>query len=165
MKILVFSDSHNDTDFMTRALEIHKDSTDLIIHLGDCAEDTLLFTKVCPHIANINIFGNCDYFSHGITAYDEKTFLLGNTGIRAFACHGHSYRVKGGTDILMSKAKAVKASVVLYGHTHIAEISERNGIIFMNPGSTSRPRSTEPCSYGIINIENDRIMPTIIFDR
>ena len=165
MKILVFSDTHNDTDLMKRAVEQHRDSTDLIIHLGDYVKDTLLFTKLCPHIANINISGNCDYFTDGISAFHEKTLLLGNTGIRAFLCHGHSYRVKGGTDILLSKAKKENAAIALYGHTHIAAISEKSGVLFMNPGSASVPRSTEPCSYGIINICDGNIMPTIIFDR
>ena len=165
MKILVFSDSHNDTDLMKRAIEKHKGSTDLIIHLGDCVRDTMLFSQMCPHIANINIMGNCDFSADGITAYYEKTITLGNTGIRAFLCHGHAYRVKSGTDILFTKAKKEAATVALFGHTHIASISEKNGILIMNPGSASRPRSTEPCSYGILNIENGIVSPTIVFDR
>lgn len=165
MKILVFSDSHGNTALIEKALGIHINSTDLILHLGDCAADTRIFTKLCPHIANINILGNCDYFSSGYNAVTEAKFDLGKTGFSAFACHGHSYAVKRGTDIIYSKAKAEKASIAFYGHTHIAEISEVNGIIIMNPGSVSLPRGTEPASYGVVNISDNQILPTIIYDR
>lgn len=165
MKILVFSDSHNDTRLIRKALEIHMPSTDLIIHLGDCAKDSEIFSKMCPLIANINVLGNCDCFHFGVDARTESVFSLGNTGIRAFACHGHAYAVDRGTDILYTKARLEKASIAFYGHTHIADITEKNGIIIMNPGSASRPRGTEPISYGVVNIENGKIMPSIIFDK
>ena len=165
MKILIFSDSHGNMELARKALDNHIQTTDLIIHLGDCIADTALFAKVCPHIANINILGNCDYFSGGYNGRQDSAFYLGQTGLRAFACHGHSYAVDRGTEILYAKARIEKASIAFYGHTHIADISERNGIIIMNPGSISRPRGTEPASYGIVNIEDGRILPTIIFDR
>ncbi len=165
MKILVFSDSHNNMSLAKKALETHMSSTDLIIHLGDCVSDTALFNKLCPHIANINIIGNCDYFSGGYNASVDITFNLGKSDLRAFACHGHSYAVDKGTDILYSKARLERASIAFFGHTHIANISEKNGIILINPGSISRPRGTEPASYGIVNIVDREILPTIIFDR
>lgn len=165
MKILVFSDSHSDLSLLESALEKHKNDTDLIIHLGDCIADSKIFRDICPHIANINLLGNCDYFHSDNNAKTEISFQLGTSGLRAFACHGHGYGVKRSTDILYSKAKIEKASIALYGHTHIANITERNGIILMNPGSCSFPRSTEPCSYGIIRITNGEILPSVIFDR
>ncbi len=165
MKILVFSDSHNNTELIKKALDTHKDTAELIIHLGDCVKDTEIFTRICPHIANINILGNCDYFSSVNSASIESSFYLGKTGIRAFACHGHSYRVEKGTDILYTKARLEKVSIAFYGHTHIANITEKNGIIIMNPGSTTIPRSTEPVSYGVVNIVDGKILPSIIFDR
>ena len=165
MKILVFSDSHGNTNLIRKAIEAHKDSTDLIIHLGDKVTDSRIFSELCPHIANINIFGNCDYFSSGVEAYDEKLLQLGNTRIKAFLCHGHDYSVKSRTDILTVKAKMCGAKIALYGHSHIASISESEGILLMNPGSVSQPRGTEPASYGVIQIEDNEIMPSIIFDR
>lgn len=165
MKILVFSDSHNNTEFMKKALLLHKNNTDLIIHLGDCASDARLFSQICPHIANINVLGNCDVFHTGPTATIDASVNLGTSCLRAYACHGHSHDVRRGTDILYTKARLEKANIAFYGHTHIAHITEKNGIIIMNPGSTSRPRGIEPASYGIVNIENGKIMPTIIFDR
>ena len=165
MKILIFSDSHGDTALIEKALSEHKASTDLIIHLGDCAKDAEIFDKICPHIANINVLGNCDYFHYGKHATVDASFLLGKTNLRAFACHGHAFRVDRGIDILYAKARLEKASIAFYGHTHIADIKEKDGIIIMNPGSCSRPRSTEPASYGIVNIENGMILPSVRFDR
>jgi len=165
MKILIFSDSHNNPELMKKALSQHAETTDLILHLGDCVADTSIFSSYCPVTANINLFGNCDYFCGKVCAFEEKTFHLGNTGITAFACHGHRYNVRRDTDILYSKARLERASIAFYGHTHIAEITEKNGIIIMNPGSCSLPRGTEPASYGIVNITDNHIMPSIIYDR
>ena len=165
MKILVFSDSHNNLSLIKKAIERHSEDTDLILHLGDCVSDSKIFEELCPAIANINIFGNCDYFSCGFKAYDEKILELWNTGHSAFVTHGHNYCVNKTTDILFHKAKISKCSIAFYGHTHIAEIKERNGIILMNPGSSSNPRTAEPPSYGIVNIDSGVIMPSIIYDK
>lgn len=164
MKILVFSDSHGNLSLIKKAMEQHAYNTDLILHLGDNATDARYFQKHYSHIANINFFGNCDYFTHGVDAFDEKVFQLGSTDLYALASHGHNYNVNNNLDILYSKARITKSSIAFYGHTHIADIKERHGIILMNPGSSSLPRGTEPASYGIVTIENNQIMPTVIFD-
>lgn len=159
MKILVFSDSHRYLRNMTKVLQTHMSDTDLIIHLGDNISDTTLFTQLCPHIANINISGNCDFSMSNI----ESTFKLGKTDITAFACHGHYYNVKNGTDSLLREAKKQNAKIALFGHTHISHLEERDGILLINPGSISQPRGIEGASYAIINIENNIISPSIIY--
>lgn len=163
MKILVFSDTHHNTDLMIKALNTHKDDTDLIIHLGDNVSDTRIFSSICPHIANINIRGNCDYNSFSNDVKDEALFKIIGTNINAFACHGHRYCVKDGNDLIYQCARRNSARIAFYGHTHIADITERNGIIIMNPGSASLPRSAEPASYGVVRIENGEILPTILY--
>lgn len=165
MKILVFSDTHRKVDFMREALLLHRDKTDLIIHLGDNVSDAKLAEEICPATAKMFFYGNCDYFSTDRTVYSEAVFKLGVTDFVAFACHGHKYRVKDGNELIFHKARTEKAAIAFYGHTHKAEICEKNGIILMNPGSTSFPRGDEPCSYGIVNIENGKINPTIIFQK
>lgn len=163
MKILVFADTHGNTEFMTEAIKQHMNDTDLIIHLGNNATDTLPINYLCGHIASIFILGNCDSPVKG--AYSEHCFTAGDTGIRIFACHGHAYGVNNSTASLYMKGIHTRSRIVLYGHTHIAEISERDGIYIINPGSCSLPRGSEPPSYAIIRIEDDTIMPAIIFKK
>ena len=163
MKILVFSDTHGNTDFMIEAIKKHMNDTDLIIHLGNNATDTLPLNYICGHIASICILGNNDSSVKG--AYPEHCFTAGVTGVRIFACHGHTYGVNNDTNSLYMKGVHTRSDIVLYGHTHIAEISEKDGIYIINPGSCSLPRGKEPPSYAVIRIEDGNIMPTIVFKR
>ncbi len=165
MKILVFSDTHRNSDFMIDAIRQHKDDTDLIVHLGDCVSDTSVLRSISPNIALLNVRGNCDFGILGTSVRDEILVPLGNTGLKAFACHGHRFAVKDDTDIIYSHARSLGARLALYGHTHIADISEKNGIFMVNPGSASLPRGLEPASYAIIRICNGEILPSIIYKR
>lgn len=163
MKILVFSDTHRNTEFMLEAIVRHKNETDMIIHLGDCSSDTSVLSAVFPHIACVNVRGNCDFGIFESRVQDEAVFKLPDSDFTLFACHGHRYSVKDGTDFLVSKAKALGASIALYGHTHIPDIEFKNGIYIINPGSTAFPRGNNPESYCVINIHDGKILPSIIY--
>ena len=63
-------------------------------------------------------------------------------GTLVFATHGHRYMPE---DLLRKGSD----DVYLYGHTHIAEISSKDGHLILNPGSVSIPKSGEN-SYMII---------------
>ncbi len=166
MKILVFSDTHHNTDFMVKALREHMADTDLIIHLGDNVCDTDVIGSICPHTALIRVLGNCDLFGFCSDVPAEGFVPLGKTGVVAFVCHGHRYGVNDGTDVLVSKAKSGGAKIALYGHTHVAEIACDRGVYVLNPGSATLPRSAEPRSYGILRIDDKgEITPTVVYDR
>jgi hypothetical protein len=42
--------------------------------------------------------------------------------------------------------------VVIHGHTHRAEAVERGGVLWVNPGSATRPRGPRPASVARIHI-------------
>ena len=44
---------------------------------------------------------------------------------------------------------------VITGHTHRAEVYEKNGICFLNPGSASYPKFGNPASAGLIQIRGE----------
>ena len=60
---------------------------------------------------------------------------------KIFITHGDLYGVKDGMTNIYYKGKEVEADIVLFGHSHIHQITEYDNIIFMNPGSISLPRS------------------------
>lgn len=83
------------------------------------------------------VYGNCDtsgflpgYHDHQtFTAFDKKIYLH----------HGHRpIRHSGAIDI------------VIQGHTHLCSIEEKEGIIYLNPGSITSPRNAL-YTYGIID--------------
>lgn len=52
----------------------------------------------------------------------------------------------------------IGADIYLYGHTHIENYNERNGKIYINPGALGCPGKTDCAPYGILNIENDKVI-------
>ena len=46
--------------------------------------------------------------------------------------------------------------VLIYGHFHTCFIKEKDGIIYVNPGSISLPKNNTPNSYLII--ENNKLI-------
>ena len=50
------------------------------------------------------------------------------------------------------------ADILIYGHTHVPKVVQRNHLLVINPGSLSLPRQEnhEP-SYAVLNIEGDDI--------
>jgi predicted phosphodiesterase len=42
---------------------------------------------------------------------------------------------------------------VVHGHTHRAEAVERGGVLYVNPGSTTRPRGAGPASVARLLVD------------
>ena len=154
MKILVVSDSHGSRELLNSIVLKHKDSIDLMIHLGDNLVDGIDVSRSFPTVAFLGVLGNCDYASMYADAHYEGSFLA--EGVRIFYTHGHKYNVDYGIEFLALNAKLKGASIALYGHTHVAKICDSMGITVINPGSISRPRDNSGGSYAIIDIKDSK---------
>lgn len=145
MRIGVVSDSHGELYMLDKALSLMK-NIDLIIHLGDHYKDIIKvnekYKKGIEYIVGNNDFkGSAEY---------EKTIVI--AGKRIFMTHGHKYNVSYGIDRLYYKGLEENADIVLYGHTHIQHIERSSNTLFLNPGSTSRPRDSKPgCAVVVID--------------
>lgn len=144
MKILVLSDSHRAQQPMLDA--VRREHPDAIIHLGDHASDTQALSAAFPLLPLCTVRGNCDLYEDSV----PESALMNWEGVRIFAVHGHRYGVKSGVLRLYYAAMEKKATVILYGHTHIPYCEESDGIWLMNPGSCGYSHP----SYGIIEIKN-----------
>ena len=40
----------------------------------------------------------------------------------------------------------------IYGHSHIAVIEEREGVLFLNPGAAGKPRFGRPATLAILEL-------------
>lgn len=145
MKILVFSDSHNNTRKMREAISLHKGDCEAVIFLGDGINDIQSLKAYYPQIAFFVVRGNCDFYC---TNEDkEKLVCLG--GISILITHGDLYGVKGGYGVIAQACEKQGADAVFFGHTHVAfdSVMEVNGknIHLFNPGSIGRNGE-----YGIV---------------
>ena len=103
------------------------------------------------------VAGNGDVLS---SAPSELELDVG--GVKILALHGHRFGVNTDLYTLSAYARSVKANVCLYGHTHVPDVTYHYGIWFINPGSTSRPRSAVGATYATLDISPDKIMPDIV---
>jgi putative phosphoesterase len=158
MKILVISDTHGDTNKAEEAIRLNKEVS-LIIHLGDYFRDAQKLSGLFPDIPMEYIYGNSDFMIDDVPA--EK--MLDVCGKRIFITHGHRYSVKWDYDKLFKKAEDLHADMLLFGHTHVPEIINKDKYYVLNPGSTSDPRDESDESYAIIEIANGRVAPRICY--
>lgn len=157
MKFLIASDIHGSAyycDLLLKAIEAEKPEKVLI--LGDIlyhGPRNDLPKGYAPKevIAMLNplkdmllcVRGNCDaevdqmVLQFPIMA-DYKTIQLENKTV--YLSHGHIY----GKDNL---PEMKKGDILLGGHTHVPEIVELDGKIYMNCGSVSIPKENSPHSY------------------
>ena len=68
--------------------------------------------------------------------------LVVDNGVRLFCTHGHIYTPEklpctGGIDVL------------LFGHIHIQQLYQKDGLLICNPGSASLPKEDSPAGYAV----------------
>ena len=127
---------------------------DMVIHCGDGTRDKedLKATLSCPFYS---VKGNCDFSG-------KREEIIEVEGHRIFVTHGDIYGVKYSDSGLLLKAKETNADIVLYGHTHIPDITFKENIWLINPGSLTRPRDNKEPTYCILEISGEKIKPNLI---
>lgn len=137
MKIVVMSDSHGKEENIDKVIAQHQDA-DMLIHLGDICGDEDYLEAVCPYPV-IMVAGNCDSYMCGLPG--ER--IIDIAGKKCLLTHGHSFNVRRDRIQLAERAKAVGASVAMYGHTHVPEIETYDEVLVLNPGSVTYPRQKD----------------------
>ena len=139
---------------------------DMIIHLGDCEDDTRDVSYMYHDIPLHSVYGNCD--SHR-TSPREKVVSAGDMHI--YCTHGHQFNVKH--DILkyapdsdiVTVAKEMGAEIALFGHTHIPHLSFERGVHVLNPGSASTDKkqtNNRAPTFALIDIQKPNIICKIL---
>ena len=149
---VIISDTHRNTKPLDKIATVLAEC-DYIIHLGDMAGDARELMRAYPEKTYV-LAGNNDFFG------GESELVLDAEGRRIFACHGHRYGVKSGTERLVAAAKERLCDIALYGHTHEAEVREENGVLLINPGCMTAYAPHKSYCYLIVN--GKKAVPTIV---
>lgn len=152
MRILVTSDTHGDAASLRRAI-LAQPKAELVIHLGDGANDVANLRPSFPERTFLQVRGNCDWGCALPAAGEYEA-----AGVKIFYTHGDAYGVKSGDYTILSEARSRKADILLFGHTHQAREDYEDGLYIMNPGRLS---GWEP-SYGIIDITAQGIVLNVM---
>ena len=181
MKLLIASDIHGDAVACRRLLDVFDASgAERLVILGDILyhgprndlpagyAPRAVISMLSDYADRLFcVRGNCD------TEVDQmvlpfpilsETALLLVDGRTWFAAHGHR---TGANPTAGDQPKLPRGSVILTGHTHIPTLSENaDGILLLNPGSTSIPKGGYPASYALYEdgrfsvraLENDTVI-------
>jgi len=144
MRVLIISDSHGKTENI-EYLKGKVGKIDLVLHCGDGISDIDYIGDIFKCKA-VGVSGNCDMFSR-----EPSMVNLNIEGNLVHIEHGHRLQFRSDVD-LISFAKDNGYNVVLFGHTHVQKLLNKDGVWVVNPGSISRPRDGYP-SYCILEAE------------
>ncbi|MCR5754938.1 MAG: metallophosphoesterase [Acetatifactor sp.] len=160
-KILIVSDSHGIYEGIRQAIE-RELPFNLLVHCGDIEGNLERCIGDAPAFEVKAVKGNCDY---GDRLPPEEEFKAGFCNV--FVTHGDKYNVKydRNLSVLKKAAKEKMADVVLFGHSHCAEIveDEQNHILLINPGSIGNPRTgAQQSTYATLTITDDyEVLPEL----
>lgn len=152
MKIMILADSHwMDRHSLINLIKHARDKyqAQYFLHCGD------IFVPY--HDLNISRFYNVkgnndmgDIPEQRILEIDHLRFLM---------VHGHIQGIDYGTGEMEALGKENKADVVCFGHTHSPYYQIKDGIIYLNPGSTTFPRGKYPNpTYIIFDTQTKEVM-------
>ena len=151
-KLLVLSDTHGGVAALKTVLNWAKDRTppsDTIgtaVFLGDGIADLKSAVDAAGFSCDWKIVkGNNDY---GYSAPEAAVFDFAEN--RFFMCHGHHHSLYGGHYTLVAAAHSVRANVALFGHSHVPLHKTVDGMLLINPGSVTRPRSRIGATFAVI---------------
>jgi uncharacterized protein len=123
----------------------------LIIHAGDIDTPNVLdeLEKIAPVAA---VRGNMDAMNRAGDL--PKTDLVEFEGFHIYIIH----------DIQKLDLDPVAAgiSAVVFGHSHEPAIYNKNGVLYINPGSAGPKRFKLPITLGRLTIDNGCFIPEII---
>jgi uncharacterized protein len=125
--------------------------SDYIIHAGDVGDPAILtqLGKLAPVTA---IRGNVDR-----EAWAKKissTNLLEVPGATIYILHN--------LNELDLKPEAAGFSVVVYGHSHVAKLETKNGVLYFNPGSAGPRRFRLPVTIGRLTVKDGKVSGEIL---
>ena len=161
MKLMIASDIHGSAFFCRKMIEAYeREKADRLLLLGDLLyhgprndlprdyapkEVIELLNQKRKEILSVR--GNCD------TEVDQMVLkfpiladysFLSIDGVNIYATHGHVWNP---ANLPMLK----EGDVLLNGHTHVPACEEKEGYIYMNPGSVSIPKMDSSNSYMILD--------------
>ncbi len=139
----VISDTHGRLPkSITKAFE----GVDLIIHAGDIGEPDIIkaLEEIAPTIA---VRGNMDMGQWARQLPTDEVIEISRTLL--YVIHD-AYRLK-------LKPNSADPNVVISGHTHRPLLEERQGVLYLNPGSAGYPKFGQPATVALLQIKGESV--------
>ena len=162
MKFLVVSDTHGCLDNLKYlAAKLKRNGITHAVHLGDDYADALVLID-----AGMEVFRVPGVFSPFYKDPSIHNRLLVELGGKSFILthtqKPHENDLEGDLDP-NDIAQSEKPDMVLYGHTHLPAIEQRDGVTWMNPGHLKvEDKKGSPASYALVDTDTDPVKVQIL---
>jgi putative phosphoesterase len=132
------------------------EAADLILHAGDVVAASVLeeLRKLAPVEA---VYGNMDEPALRETLPVRHMVEVG--GVRIGMVHGGGPRA--GREVRLAEWFP-DCDAVVYGHTHVPQLEQHDGVWILNPGSPTERRKAPARSMLELEIEGGAIRPSLI---
>ncbi|MFA5283218.1 MAG: phosphodiesterase [Bacilli bacterium] len=154
MKILLTSDIHGIVSSAEFIADIaQKEKVDIVVLLGDLLHGYsdskdydprkcfLILDNISTRV--IAVKGNCDD--------EDDRFHFSMPIAQSATLFNHHFIFTHGHIIEAFRPTFTKGDVICLGHSHVPLIKRtKDGLLYLNPGSISSPRSNSPCTYMMI---------------
>lgn len=162
MKIVVLSDTHIPERAKDLPLKVYEDlkSADLILHAGDMTSKE--FLKKLQKISEVKaVLGNMDDIDLKNTLPQKQLIKVGKFSIGLMHGWGSPQDLIG---LAQKEFLKEKPDIIIFGHSHQALKMQKDGIIFLNPGSPTDKIFSKSNSYGIIIVDSENNIDIKIVD-
>ncbi|MBW1710339.1 MAG: YfcE family phosphodiesterase [Deltaproteobacteria bacterium] len=153
MKIAVISDSHGETENVRLLADrLSPIGIKHIVHLGDDYDDADVLTEAGYEVLRVPGVFSGYYQDPGV----PNRLLAEFGGLRVLLTHaGTPHKNDRPEDKDPAElAREEKPDMVLFGHSHLPAIEERDDILWVNPGHLkSEDKKGAPPSYALIDTE------------
>jgi uncharacterized protein len=129
---------------------------DLVLHAGDFT--SVAFFHELEGLAPLHaVHGNVD--EPALRALLPERLVVDAAAARIALVHDAGPR-PGRAERLVAAFPA--CSAIVYGHTHLPEVSQHAGVWILNPGSPTERRRAPCRSLLTLELEDDRIVPQLV---
>ena len=125
---------------------------DRIVHAGDIGSPEVLraLAAVAPVTA---VRGNNDRGAWARALPETAILVIGK--VRLYVLHD--------VKTLAVDPRATSIDAVIAGHSHKPTLGDRDGVLFMNPGSIGPRRFTLPIAMGLLTVRGTRVRGEIVY--
>lgn len=124
---------------------------DRIIHAGDVGGPSVLeeLRELAPVAA---VRGNTDRGDFGLTLPESE--VVEADGVLFYVLHD--------LETLDMNPAAAGFHAVVSGHTHLPEIRNAGGVLYLNPGSAGPERAAKPVTVALAEVDGGVLRPRIV---
>lgn len=145
MRFIVCGDNHGEAEAMEKLKENYPE-VEKFVHCGDIGlpvNEVKGFTVIS---GNNDVHGNYP---------DSLVVTIGD--LRVFMIHGHQLAYGKRLESLAKKAKALDCQIACFGHTHVYQVENVDGVLCINPGSLNYNRDGSAPCYAVVDVIDGEI--------